>query len=530
MNQGGPAAPAEPYKYFNVKFDPGANRYTITPEEKPSTKITFIDTSTGNIYSGDTHGDIYEAVRINEKRRIPYIKDADGFYVNGKFVDRTPERNEVSPDALIEAAREAKAPWVDFTAHINGKDRDFTGRLTDLDADHYRVELRDGRVKTIAKDRVTIHQNESAGQNGQTDESQNAGTPGGIVGTGQGLPPAGSGDQAAHGATAGSGGSGDAAGSGSGVGAGETTKPPLPPLRRPTGDASGGTGTGQPGGGGSGSGSGSAAGTVEKPAAPVDLSKVDWDAEAKWLDEQTGVTPSPKEEKTARPSPSKKRQIGQRSPRPTPGPEKGSLEKDLQEKEAAAGTHQAAVDDAVQDLLNLLNEPAPPQYAVAPGGKASPVSTDRKTALQSAANKIVIAHLKLTGSQSAGATAKFSDLMEGVYRKFGEEALLQVAPHIESAWNLYQARQFPLDEPTPVHSIIQGLKEQSNGPTTQQPQPGGNQNPADLGSAAARGRCSNSASRANSGSGWRRWRRLWKRAARCISRREWTRSRRSRRR
>ena len=104
--------------FRHVTFDRKENRYKIEEVSEPGSRITYLDPSTGLVYSGDTHGDISEAVRINENRRLPSPDNVvDGFYVNGQFVDRSHERKPVDFAAIMEAsattatpAREAPAP------------------------------------------------------------------------------------------------------------------------------------------------------------------------------------------------------------------------------------------------------------------------------------------------------------------------------------------------------------------------------------------------------------------------------------
>jgi len=81
-------------KFFNVSFSPEKNQYVIEPSDSPVSRVVFLDPEKGRVYSGSNHGEIQEAVRINENRILKADGKTNGFYIDGKYVDRTPERNE----------------------------------------------------------------------------------------------------------------------------------------------------------------------------------------------------------------------------------------------------------------------------------------------------------------------------------------------------------------------------------------------------------------------------------------------------
>lgn len=98
------------WKMFSVAFNPAENRYAIKSVSAPITGVSFIDPVAKSIFFGTTHGEIYDAVRINEGRKLEADGRLNGFYTGGKFVDRTPDRTTVNLSEL--SAKPAVAPEV----------------------------------------------------------------------------------------------------------------------------------------------------------------------------------------------------------------------------------------------------------------------------------------------------------------------------------------------------------------------------------------------------------------------------------
>lgn len=104
--EGGPveeAAAPEPahQEFHNVTFNPDTNQYEIQVSQTPISRVTFLDPENNRVYSGSNHGDIFEAVRIKEGRKLVADGRTNGFYIDGKFVDRTAERNEVKMEDYV---------------------------------------------------------------------------------------------------------------------------------------------------------------------------------------------------------------------------------------------------------------------------------------------------------------------------------------------------------------------------------------------------------------------------------------------
>lgn len=100
--------------YKTVTFSPEENRYKIEESSTPKDGVSFIDRETRTVYFGTTHGEIQDAVRIEEGRNLKFSNEDAGFYKDGQFVDRTPERNPVAPptrpisDERVESTRQGR--------------------------------------------------------------------------------------------------------------------------------------------------------------------------------------------------------------------------------------------------------------------------------------------------------------------------------------------------------------------------------------------------------------------------------------
>jgi hypothetical protein len=105
--------PSKPETYYNVRFDASKNKYNITPESNPYTSIAQYDPETGRVYTGTTHGEIWEAVRINEKRKLS-DKSINGFLDEQGAMLTRDKKAPVSiepPTPIADVGKTVKQPW-----------------------------------------------------------------------------------------------------------------------------------------------------------------------------------------------------------------------------------------------------------------------------------------------------------------------------------------------------------------------------------------------------------------------------------
>ena len=356
---------------------------------------------------------------------------------------------------------------VDFTLkRANGTTRDYTGTFKgSTDDGKYVIELADGTVRKIDKDRVTFSQGESNGTDGK-EETKPAGP---AVGPGEGVQPTGDGQASDAGTGT----------SGATDGRPEDAVPPLrrPPGAAPDGSAPSGPGSGTAGAGGSAESGGSTSGTVK---GPIDWSKpanIDFDKMEQDASDKLGIKPD--KPKTQKPAGEKKPPKPRRADDKQPGPEKGSLQQDLK-KPAAIQSAQDEADADKQAFIDMMKgfTDAGTNFSLSPQGQGPPIND----ALAKAALKMVFSHVKaemLKGSQGL----KYADMVNDFLEKIGPDATSKAERYFDYAWNYIKDQGAPIDAPSPVRGIIDSGKVNDDG-TTKQPDTPGPTGPPGMGANA----------------------------------------------